>query len=57
MLVKRRNAAAKRRKEKFLCGHDEWFGAAAPDVRGVATIEGALEALKERTASTVAFLE
>ncbi len=38
LLVKRRNAAAKWRKEKFLCGHDErhWFVAAVPDARGVA---------------------
>ena len=48
LLVKRRNAAAKWRKEKFLCGHDErhWFVAAVPDARGVANVEGALEALK-----------
>jgi len=32
----------------FLCGHDErdWFAAAVPNVRGVTSVRGAMEALK-----------
>ena len=37
-----------RRKDKFLCGHDErsWFVAAIPGDRGVSNVRTALEALK-----------
>jgi hypothetical protein len=37
-----------RRKDKFLCGHDErsWFVAAVPDERGVSNVRTAFEALK-----------
>jgi hypothetical protein len=37
-----------RRKDKFLCGHDErsWFVAAVPDGRGVSNVRTAFEALK-----------
>jgi len=37
-----------RRKDKFVCGHDErsWFVAAVPDERGVSNVRTALEALK-----------
>lgn len=35
-------------KHKFLCGHDErhWFVAGVPDVRGISSVQGAMEALK-----------
>jgi len=35
-------------KQKYLCGHDErhWFVAAVPEVRGVATVRSAMDALK-----------
>ncbi|MEM7029152.1 MAG: hypothetical protein AAF629_06250 [Chloroflexota bacterium] len=48
LMLKRLESRVDRTKEKFLCGHDErhWFVASVPDVRGIANVTQAMEALK-----------
>jgi hypothetical protein len=48
LLLKRWEAEAGQRKEKFLCGHDErhWFIAPVPEAEGIVGVEQAFEALK-----------
>jgi len=48
LLMVRRSIGHEEHKHKFLCGHDErdWFIAAIPERRGVASVRAAIEALK-----------
>lgn len=50
LLLMARNGQGNRAKHKFLCGHDErdWFVAAVPEVRGVSSVNSAIEALKPK---------
>lgn len=52
LLLRRLAVDADRRKEKFLCGHDErhWFVATVPDASGVTNVAAAMEALKPEAA-------
>jgi hypothetical protein len=48
LLLVREPNGNREEKHKFLCGHDErdWFAAAVPETRSVATVRTAMEALK-----------